>query len=177
MFRCLVKLLKSRVLRGGRTFEVEIAESMCFLQRIAEEVAVQGEIVILHLILDRGFHLFAKWIESKNWGLLKITIGAPSFLNAPTDKKKQKKDEKKEKDKKKKARKVFEGPEAVRNREIASERWINEWSVGALKHARLFHRLLDLTILSKINVYLTIAAAIVNFSVINRISNNNKNLY
>jgi hypothetical protein len=48
------------------------------------------------------------------------------------------------------------------NRTVASERWINEVSVGGINHARFLHRLLDLTTMHLIDDYLAIAAAQVN---------------
>lgn len=67
---------------GGRRFECEVATDMCFLERWEEE-AVQKNYdgFHIHLVVDRGFYDFKRWVDGRNWTKLVITIEHPSFLN------------------------------------------------------------------------------------------------
>jgi hypothetical protein len=145
---------------GGRSFECELAERMDFLERWNEGAAQLQRCIKIHLIVDRGFHDFQQAIEKKKWSNLHVSVAKPSFLNAIKHR-----GEHYTAEEKKSKRTNFDAEEAERNREIAGERWVNEWSVGALKGCRLFKRLLDLSIVPHMNEFLSIAAAIVNFRV------------
>lgn len=146
---------------GGRKKEVEVVTAMEVLERLAEEAAEGEDEVRVHLLLDRGFYDFAASVRAEKWGKLTVTIGMPLHLNAPIGRgRRRKKDEPPEK-----KRKQHEVEEVLLNRQVASERWINEWSVGQLKNNRLFKRLLDLSIAHHIDDFLSIAAALVNLRI------------
>jgi hypothetical protein len=143
---------------GGRSNETTVAENIGLLERIDREAAAAGERVKIHLLLDRGFYFFKQALEKQQWAAVTITFGIPYHVVKPVGRgHKRPKGEKK--------RTQVEPEEVEVNRQVASERWINEWSVGRLKHCRLFHRLLDLSILHHIDDFFAIAAALCNFSV------------
>ena len=132
---------------------------MGFLERWDAEAEARNRKVNVVLIVDRGFHDFQTWIGAHKWSALSITVEKPSFLNPIKRRGEHYTDEER-----KQKRKRFDSEEAERNREIAGERWVNEWAVGALKNSRLFKRRLDLSILPLINFFLRIAAARVNYN-------------
>jgi hypothetical protein len=144
---------------GGRKFECEVATDMRFLERWEEEAVQKNyEGFHIHLVVDRGFYDFKRWVDAREWKKLVITIEHPSFLNPVKHR-----GERYTAEEKKNKRKKFGAEEAERNREIAGERWVNEWAVGALEHARLLKRRLDLSIMPNMNDFLGIAAAQVNY--------------
>ena len=143
---------------GGRTTEVEIAKEMLILERLDLEAFESQKKVRVHLLLDRGFYNFKHALENRKYKALVVTVGIPNHLVAPVGR-----GHRKSKEDKKSERKFYSKEHADENREVASERWVNEWEVGALKHARLFHRLLDLSILHDIDNFFAIQAALVNF--------------
>jgi hypothetical protein len=139
---------------GGRTCEVEVALGLRLVDRIEEEAQQSGRHVRLHLVLDRGFFDYKKDLVARRWSHVTVTFSIPYHLITPG---------------KKSAaelaaglRKQHPAEEVEWNRTVASERWINEVSVGGINHARFLHRLLDLTTMHLIDDYLAIAAAQVN---------------
>lgn len=65
---------------GGRTFEVEIAESLDLMDRLNEEAEEIGRMVKLHFVVDRGFDDFRAWLSKQQWDWLTVTVGIPAFL-------------------------------------------------------------------------------------------------
>ncbi len=133
---------------GGRTSEVEIALSLKLLERIEEEAQQSGRHVRLHLVLDRGFYDYKNKLSARPWSHVTLTFSIPYHLIKPG---------------KKSAaelaaglRKQHRAEEVEWNRTVASERWINEVSVGGINHARFLHRMLDLTTVHLIDDYLII---------------------
>ena len=144
---------------GGRTFEVQIAEQMTFLDLWNADAASQNLPTKIHLVVDRGFHDYVDWIRDnqRKWPLLTITTSMPSFLNPVKHR-----GERYTTEEKANKRKQFGGVEAEQNREIASVRWVNEAAVGGVEASRLFKRVLDLSVLHHVNHFLEIAAAVAN---------------
>lgn len=143
---------------GGRTFEVEIAESLDIMDRLNDEALELEKHVRLHFVVDRGFDDFRKWLETQHWEHLTVTVGMPAFMNPHITRAEENAGVVRPP-----KRHFFTSLEAYESREIARERWISEWDIRALKRARFCHRLLDLTILEKIDDFLAIEAGLVNF--------------
>lgn len=146
---------------GGRTSEVDVLETMKLLERLNAEAREAGKSVKLHLLVDRGFYFFVTAQDLSEFTFLTVTFGMPHHEKKPKRRGERYTEEEKAQGLNK--RRQFTQDETDHNREIAAARWISEWSVGALKHARVFHRLLDLTTLHLIDDFFAIAAALVNY--------------
>jgi hypothetical protein len=112
----------------------------------------------VHLLLDRGFYNFKYEVAKRVYEWLVVTFGIPHHLVAPVGR-----GHRKTKEEKANERKFFPRAEAEENREVASERWINEVEVGGVKHhARVFKRVLDLSVLHNVDNFFAIQAGLVN---------------
>jgi hypothetical protein len=140
---------------GGRETEFQVVASMRIIDRINSEAKAAGKHVNLHIVLDRGFYDYHKDFEKKLWSHVKVTSSSPYHLVKPGKKSEAEKAEGR--------RKQHPNEEVEWNRTVASERWVNEVSIGGINHARFLHRLLDLSMLHAIDHFLAIAAAQVNF--------------
>jgi hypothetical protein len=145
---------------GGRTFEVEVAATLQILEDLNSDALASQVSLHVTFVVDRGFRDFVLSKGNTSWSNLTVDFVIPHHLNVPG-----KRGHRKTAEEKAAKRKQHDESEVQTNRSVASVRWINEWSVGALKHCRLFHRLLDLTILPHFDTYLEIAAAISNYHV------------
>lgn len=142
--------------------EMTVVRSLGIVDRIEEEALRMGyggdNCLKLCLLQDRGFLKLKEELEACSWSAIELTIHEPTHKNKPQPRGRKPRDyEAPEK------RKFFPHEEVDYNRAAAGEMWVNEWSVGALKRARLFHRKLDLSTFHSIWDYFCIAAALVNY--------------
>ena len=149
---------------GGRNQEVDVIASMELVERIDSEAVTMGygseNRLRVALIFDRGFFMFKKQLEEQDWQCITLDILEPHHLNPPQRRGRPPKGHVAPE-----PRKFFSSDEVEYNRAVAAIRWVNEWSVGALKRARLFQRVVDLSTAHLINDFFSISAALVNFTI------------
>ncbi len=129
---------------------------MTILERLDEEAREMGHVVHVHLLLDSGFYNFRAALLKRVYTNLKVTVRIPNhwwhqWARTPQDKRRGC------------AAKVLLEGTCGREQSSRLKRWVNEWEVGSVKHACLFRRLLDLTILPDIDNFFAIHAALVNY--------------
>lgn len=142
---------------GGRTTEVTVADVMQLPESINLLAASEDKQLHLHIVVDRGFYFFT---PPSHLSHLVTTYDRPLHLNKVYERGKWPRGEKKEK-----KRKQFTAEETDYNRDVASLRWVNEWSVGALRQCRLFHKRIDLSVVDEIDDLLAIGCALVNYNI------------
>jgi hypothetical protein len=146
---------------GGRTQEVEVAESMEVLEKLNNEAQDLGEKVGIGIVVDRGFYWFVESIKEQlqNFPWLHVEIFTPYHLVAPKKRGHKRTPEEKEEAK----RKQFTEEQITYNRCVTRLRWINEVAVGFMEENRLFKRMIDLNTLVNIDSYFKVGAALANF--------------
>jgi hypothetical protein len=142
---------------GGRTEEVTVANAMQIPESINSLVETEEKQVHLHIVVDRGFLFYDPTPELP---FVVTTLDRPLNLNKVYSRGKWPRGEKKEP-----KRKQFTADETNYNRSVASVRWVNEWSVGALRRCRLFHKCIDMSIVDELSALLAIGCALVNYNI------------
>lgn len=124
-----------------------------FLMYLNNLAKIAGMILNVRLIVDRGYLKLD--LDMSTLGNLALEICRPAHLNLP-----RMKGEKKEDKKPKRAR--FTSEEVVASREIARKRSHNEIGNLYIKHSRLLQHCIPHQYVSKLDWFMSIAAAVAN---------------